>query len=100
MAGKKEQQGKQGGQRAQGGGPAGVITMVCITCGNEKFFDDAVPASLVCDKCGSSVFREFATPTEPDEATLSQLEETARSIALDEESPETSPDELKDLNNP
>jgi hypothetical protein len=46
------------------------------------------------------VFRNFFTPTTADEATISQLEETARSIALDEESPDISADELRDLNNP
>ena len=100
--GRKQQQDKSEQQAA--GGPrggdrevCGVITMVCITCGNEKFFDDAAPDSLVCDKCGSAVFREFATPTEPDEATLSQLEEQARSIQYGDSSPQTSPDEVRDL---
>ena len=99
--GRKQQQDKSEQQAA--GGPRsdrevrGVITMVCITCGNEKFFVDAVQDSLVCDKCGSAVFREFATPTEPDEATLSQLEEQARSIQYGDSSPQTSPDEVRDL---
>ena len=78
-------------------GPRGLITMVCITCGNEKFFDKELPSSIKCDKCGNTVFRQFATPTEPDEATISQLEEQARSIAYGDASPETSPDELRDL---
>ena len=73
--------------------------MVCITCGNEKFFDTQLPSSIKCDKCGNTVFRQFATPTEPDEATISQLEEQARSIAYGDSSPQTSPDELRDLDN-
>jgi hypothetical protein len=80
-------------------GPRGLITMVCITCGNEKFFDTQLPSSIKCDKCGNTVFRQFATPTEPDEATISQLEEQARSIAYGDSSPQTSPDELRDLDN-
>ena len=82
-------------------GPEGLLTLVCLTCGNEKFYADAPPASgVVCERCGGTTFRNFFTPTEPDEATISQLEETARSIALDEESPDISADELRDLNNP
>ena len=84
-------------QKSRPTGSASLITLVCITCGNEKFFDGAVPRSLQCDKCGSTVFREFATPTEPDEATLSQLEEQARSIQYGDSSPQTSPDEVRDL---
>lgn len=78
-------------------GPVGLITLVCLTCGNQHFFDQAVPHSLKCERCGGTVFRQFATPTEPDEATVAQLEEQARSIALDDVSPQTSPDEVRDL---
>lgn len=81
-------------------GPRGLVTMVCLTCGNEKFFDGAVPSSLKCDKCGSTVFRQFATPTEPDEASLSQLEEQARSMSYGDSSPQTTADDLRDLDNP
>jgi ribosomal protein S27E len=81
-------------------GPEGLLTLVCLTCGNHKYFDDAPPATVTCERCGGTVFRNFFTPTERDEATISQLEQTARSIALDEESPDISQDELRDLNNP
>ena len=81
-------------------GPQGIVTMVCLTCGNERHFDDAVPSSLKCEKCGGTVFRTFATPTEPDEATISQLEEQARSVSYGDASPSTSRDELRDLDNP
>src|SRR6478609_3751569 len=56
-----------------GSEPRGLVTMVCITCGAEQFFDQSVPSSIKCSKCGSSVFRQFATPTHPDEATIAQL---------------------------
>jgi DNA-directed RNA polymerase subunit RPC12/RpoP len=78
-------------------GPVGLITLVCLTCGNEHFYDVSVPSSVKCERCGGTVFRQFATPTEPDEATIAQLEEQARSIALDDESPETAPDDVRDL---
>jgi hypothetical protein len=78
--------------------PAGVITLVCLTCGNERFYDQGVPPSSVkCDKCGGTVFRQFATPTVPDEATIAQLEEQARSIALDDDTPDTTAGDVRDL---
>ena len=80
-------------------GPSGIVTMVCITCGNQEFFDEQVPSSIKCDKCGSSVFRQFATPTEPDEAAVAQLEEQARSMSYGDASPQSSPDEVRDLDN-
>ena len=79
------------------GGPIGLITLVCLTCGNEHFYDDSVPPSVKCDKCGGTVFRQFATPTEPDEAAITQLQEQARSIALDDDSPDTMPGDVRDL---
>ena len=78
-------------------GPVGIVTLVCLTCGNEHFYDDSVPSSVTCERCGGTVFRQFATPTEPDEAATAQLEEQERSIALDDVSPETAPDDVRDL---
>ncbi|MFN2397380.1 MAG: hypothetical protein ABR543_01860 [Gemmatimonadaceae bacterium] len=78
----------------------GLLTLVCITCGKEKNYAQAPPESIVCDTCGGTVFTNSLTPTRADQATVSQLEETARHIALDESSSEISPDELRDLNNP
>lgn len=79
------------------GGPIGLITLVCLTCGNEHFYDESVPPSVKCETCGGTVFRQFATPTEPDEAAIAQLQEQARSIALDDDSPATAPDDVRDL---
>ena len=78
-------------------GPRGIVTMICLTCGNEKSFTDRVPAALTCQRCGNTVWRQFATPTEPDEATIDQLETQARSIQYGDPSPETTRDELADL---
>ena len=78
-------------------GPRGIVTLVCLTCGNEKFYDDVVPRSVRCERCSGTVFRTFATPTEPDEASIAQLEEQARSIAYGDSSPDTSPGDLRDL---
>ena len=77
-------------------GPRGIVSMVCLNCGNERSFDDAVPSSLKCDKCGGTVFRTFATPTEPDEASIAQAEEQARSLSYGDPSPDTAAD-VRDL---
>ena len=78
-------------------GPRGIVTMVCITCGNENHYDKQVPAAIKCDKCGNTVWRQFATPTAPDEATIAQLEEQTRSTGYGDPSPDTSIEELRDL---
>jgi hypothetical protein len=77
--------------------PQGLLTLVCITCGQEKHFSDPPPAVVRCEKCQGRVFRNFFTPVEADEATPSPLDETARSFAYDDESPAVTPDELRDL---
>ena len=82
-----------------GSGPRGLVTMVCITCGAEQFFDQSVPSSITCTKCGSGVFRQFATPTQPDEATIAQLEEQARSMSYGDASPDSTADDVRDLGN-
>ena len=78
-------------------GPRGIVTLVCMTCGSEKFYDDSVPESTTCDKCGSTVFRTFLTPTEPDDATIATLEAQARSISYGDSSPDTMPGDVHDL---
>jgi ribosomal protein S27E len=78
-------------------GPTGLVTLICLTCGNEKFFDRTVPDAVTCEKCGGTVFRTFATPTEPDDASIAQLEEQARSISYGDSSPDTTPSDVRDL---
>jgi hypothetical protein len=82
---------------ADQGGPRGIVTLICMTCGSEKFYDNSVPQSTTCDRCGSTVFRTFATPTEPDDATIATLEQQARSIAYGDSSPDTTLGDLRDL---
>ena len=74
-----------------------LTTMVCVTCGAEQFFEDAVPSTLVCPKCHSTVFRQFTTPTARDEAAIAQLEEQARSMSYGDASPDTTLDDVRDL---
>ena len=75
----------------------GVTTLVCLTCGKEKFFTQEVPAAVSCNQCGGTVFRTFDTPTEPDEAHIDALEAQARSMAYGDSSPDTAPGDLHDL---
>jgi hypothetical protein len=76
---------------------SGLVTLVCITCGAEQFHSRSVPQSTVCDKCGSTVFRTFATPTEPDDATIAALEEQARSVSYGDPSPDSTRGDVRDL---
>lgn len=78
-------------------GIKGIVTLVCLTCGKEKFYTEEVPASVTCEQCGSSVFRTFATPTEPDGAAIDAAEAQARSMAYGDSSPETTRDDVRDL---
>lgn len=77
-------------------GPHGLVTLVCLTCGKESFHDESVPSSVTCPQCAGTVFRTFATPTEPDDATTAQLEEQARSMYFGDPSPGTRGD-VQDL---
>ncbi len=85
---------------AMSDGPEGMLTLVCITCGDEMFFTTKPPANDPCSRCGGTVFRDFFTPTVRDEATESLLEETTRSISLDGGSTDSTVGDLRDLNSP
>ena len=78
-------------------GPKGIVTLICLTCGKEKFFTQEVPAAVTCEQCSGTVFRTFATPTEPDDAAIDALEMQARSIAYGDSSPDTTRDDVRDL---
>jgi hypothetical protein len=80
--------------------PRGILTLICLTCGNRKDYDDVPPTRVKCEKCGNTVFRNYFSPTEPDEATIEQLEESRRSVALDDVSPQTAPEDIRELNSP
>ena len=81
-------------------GPDGMLTLVCITCGNELFFTTKPPADEACPRCGGTVFRSFFTPTVQDEVTESMLEDTTRSISLDGGSTDSTAGDIRELNSP
>lgn len=76
---------------------SGIVTLVCITCGREQFHAHSVPQSTVCDRCGGTVFRTFATPTEPDDATIASLEGQARSVSYGDPSPDSTRGDVRDI---
>ena len=78
-------------------GPRGIVTLVCLTCGKERFFTQEVPAAVTCEQCAGTVFRTFATPTEPDEAVIDAAEMQARSMAYGDSSPDTTSGDVRDL---
>lgn len=78
-------------------GVKGIVTLVCLTCGKEKFYTQEVPAAVTCEQCSGTVFRTFATPTEPDDAAIDAAEAQARSMAYGDSSPETTLDDVRDL---
>ena len=87
--------------RSNASGPEGMLTLVCLTCGNELFFTTTPPGdNEVCPRCGSTVFRSFFTPTVRDEATESMLEDTARSTSLESAPSEPPSGDVRDVNNP
>lgn len=80
--------------------PDGMLTLICITCGNELFFTSKPPADEPCSRCGSTVFRTFFTPGVQDQAAESMLEDTTRSISLDGGSTDSTAGDIRDLNAP
>ena len=86
-------------QAMDSAGVNGIVTLVCLTCGKEQFFTDDVPATVACSQCSGTVFRTFATPTEPDEAAIDAAEMQARSMAYGDSSPGTTADDVRDLDN-
>jgi hypothetical protein len=78
----------------------GMLTLICITCGNEMFFTTKPPADEPCSRCGSTVFRSFFTPVASDDVARSLLEDTTRSISLDGGSTDSTAGDLRDLNSP
>jgi DNA-directed RNA polymerase subunit RPC12/RpoP len=76
----------------------GVLTLVCFTCGREYYFDQAPPPpDLSCEKCGSTVFRDFFSPAEDDEAARDFVDSTARDLDPDDAEGDVLPGDVMDL---
>jgi predicted nucleic-acid-binding Zn-ribbon protein len=83
---------------AAGEASDGVLTLICLKCGNEYYAsEDGPPAGLTCEKCGSTVFREFFSAAEDDEASRDFRETTERDLDSDDPEGDTLPGDLIDL---
>jgi len=77
----------------------GVLTLVCVTCGQEYYFASSQPpAEMICEKCGNGVFREFFSPPAGDEAAEDFEETTGRDLDPDDAEGDTLPGDVLDLN--
>lgn len=84
---------------AEEGDAEGVLTLVCLTCGKEYFFADSEPPEgMSCERCGSTVFRNFFSPTDGDDAAQDFQDSTARNLDPDDAEGETMPGDVMDLN--
>lgn len=77
----------------------GVLTLICLKCGNEYYFEGSSPrGEAKCEKCGSEVFRSFYSPPEGDEAANDFADSTARDLDPDDAEGDTLPGDVMDLN--
>jgi hypothetical protein len=78
--------------------PAGVLTRVCLTCGQEYYLTGGdTGAGMICEKCGSTVFREFFSHTENDEAATDFADSTDRDLDPDDPEGDALPGDVIDL---
>jgi hypothetical protein len=78
----------------------GVLTLVCLQCGAEYYFDtEPPPAEMTCEKCGGTVFRSFFSPREGAEAAQDFEDSTARDLDPDDAEGEAMPGDVLDLDN-
>ena len=76
----------------------GVLTRVCLTCGQEYYLTGGdAGGKMVCEKCGSTVFREFFSHTEGDEAASDFAESTDRDLDPDDAEGDAMPGDVIDL---
>lgn len=85
--------------REERGDDEGVLTLVCLRCGQEYYFSDGSPPDgMTCEKCGNGVFRDFYTHQVGDEASDDFEDETARDMNPDDPEGDTLPGDVLDLN--
>ena len=91
-----DQPGEQEGQPTP---PGGVLTRVCVTCGKENYLTATdTQVQTTCEKCGSTVFREFFTHTDEDEAATDFEDSTGRDLDADDAEGDAMPGDVIDLN--
>ena len=76
----------------------GVLTLVCLKCGTEYYFEQDEPGeSTTCEKCGNTVFRSFYS-SEGNEALQDFEDVTHRDLNPDDAEGDTLPGDVIDLN--
>lgn len=86
-------------EREKRGDEGGVLTLVCVTCGQEYYFSESQPSGeMICEKCGNGVFREFYTPPAGDEVAQDFDDTTGRDLDPDDAEGDTLPGDVLDLN--
>lgn len=86
-------------QGEEGAADEGVLTLVCLKCGKEYYFEGSAPSGEVhCEKCGSDVFRSFFSPSEEDEVARDFTDSTDRDLDPDDAEGDTLPGDVLDLN--
>jgi hypothetical protein len=89
----REREREEGAEEMAGG----VLTLVCLTCGKEYFYEsDPPPRNPKCEKCGGTVFRPFDSP-DADEAADDFRDSTGRDHATDQPASDTLPGDVLDL---
>ncbi len=89
-------EGNERSERAEG-----VLTQVCMNCGNEYFYDQIEPPrDQVCGRCGGQVFRSFFDVTNGDPVEQDFQDTTGRDLATDDPATDVTAGDLYDLNNP
>jgi len=82
-------------------GTEGVLTQVCIECGNEYYFDRTEPPQeMTCDKCGNVVFRSFFEVAPGNEIEQDFRDSTERDVTTEDPATDVTQGDLADLNNP
>ena len=77
----------------------GVLTRVCLTCGQEYYLTggEKTGGKMTCEKCGSTVFREFFSHTDGDEAATDFADTTDRDLDPDDAEGDALPGDVIDL---
>ena len=85
-------------QQGQPTPAGGVLTKVCLTCGQEYYLTAESPAGeLSCERCGGTVFRDFFTPADADEGARDFAETTERDLDPDDAEGDAMPGDVIDL---
>ncbi|MDR0788069.1 MAG: hypothetical protein LBG44_09410 [Gemmatimonadota bacterium] len=75
----------------------GVVTWVCLRCGQEYPFDSDQPSPEECGRCSNAVFRPFFTHEVFDDAATDFEDSTRRDLRTDDPEGDAMPGDILDL---